>query len=128
LFAHRPSPLLAGPRGRLLMSPSPLFVVPCWRALPGLCTFVESAGGARTLLHDVICFFTTAIAKTRSNTRFGRSAGVVIPMILERYHLINESEADAIFECASEADAEALLSWYVKRAYFDYRKASKFLH
>jgi hypothetical protein len=51
-----------------------------------------------------------------------------IPMILEKYHLINEPEVDAIFECTSEADAERLLSGYVKRAYFDYRKAAKFLH
>jgi hypothetical protein len=50
-----------------------------------------------------------------------------VPLILEKYHLINEPEVDAIFECTSEADAEALLSGHVKRAYFDYRKA-KLLH
>jgi len=49
-----------------------------------------------------------------------------VPMILQDYHLIDESEFDAI--CQSEADAESLLSGYVKRAYFDYRKATKFLH
>ena len=51
-----------------------------------------------------------------------------MPITLEQYGLLSESEADAIFECASEADAEFLLSGYVKRAYFDYRKATKFLH
>jgi hypothetical protein len=43
------------------------------------------------------------------------------PITLEEYGLLSESEADAIFECASEADAESLLSGYVKQAYFDYR-------
>jgi hypothetical protein len=48
--------------------------------------------------------------------------------ILEDYGLLDESEADAICECTSNADAQSLLSGYVKQAYFDYRKASKFLH
>ena len=43
-----------------------------------------------------------------------------VPLILEEYGLLTESEFDAI--CKSEADAESLLSGYVKRAYFDYRK------
>jgi hypothetical protein len=51
-----------------------------------------------------------------------------VPLILEEYGLLNESEFDAITECTSDADAERLLSGYVKRAYFDYRKAAKFLH
>jgi hypothetical protein len=51
-----------------------------------------------------------------------------VPFILEEYGLLSESEFDAIGECTSEADAERLLSGYVKRAYFDYRKAAKFLH
>ena len=50
-----------------------------------------------------------------------------MPITLEEYGLLGESEFDAIGECTSEADAERLLSGYVKRAYFDYRKA-KFLH
>ena len=51
-----------------------------------------------------------------------------VPFILEKHGLLTESELDAIIECMSEADAERLLSGYVKRAYFDYRKAAKFLH
>jgi hypothetical protein len=51
-----------------------------------------------------------------------------MPLILEEYGLLDESEFDAICECTSEADAESLLGVYVKRAYFDYRKPSKFLH
>jgi hypothetical protein len=51
-----------------------------------------------------------------------------VPLILEQHGFLNESEFDAIIECTSEADAERLLSGYVKRAYFDYRKAAKFLH
>jgi hypothetical protein len=51
-----------------------------------------------------------------------------VPIILEEYGLISESEFNAILECTSDADAERLLNGYVKRAYFDYRKATKFLH
>jgi len=54
----------------------------------------------------------------------------VVPSILERYRLIDEPEADDICERMFEdnADAESVLSGYVKRAYFDYRRAAKFLH
>jgi hypothetical protein len=51
-----------------------------------------------------------------------------VPLILEEYGLLDDSEFDAICECTSEANAERVLSGYVKRAYFDYRKATKFLH
>jgi len=51
-----------------------------------------------------------------------------VPLIQEEYGLLNESEFGAIFECTSEANAEGLLIGYVKRAYFIYRKATKFLH
>jgi hypothetical protein len=34
----------------------------------------------------------------------------------------------AILERMTEANAERVLSGYVKRAYFDYRNATKFLH
>jgi hypothetical protein len=49
-------------------------------------------------------------------------------MILEHYGLIDESEFDAICECTSEDNAKHLMSGYVRRAYFDHRKANKFLH
>jgi len=51
-----------------------------------------------------------------------------VPMTLENYRLIDESEVDAIYARMSEANAETILSGYVKRAYFEYRKATKFLH
>ena len=51
-----------------------------------------------------------------------------VPFILEQYCLIDRSEADDIWERMSDANAERLLSGYVKRAYFVYRKANKFLH
>ena len=52
-----------------------------------------------------------------------------VPITLEEYGLLNESEFDAItINASSKVDAETLLSGYVKRAYFDYRKATKFLH
>ena len=50
-----------------------------------------------------------------------------VPITLEEYGLLNESEFDAITK-SSKGDAETLLSGYVKRAYFVYRKAAKFLH
>jgi len=49
-----------------------------------------------------------------------------IPGILEEHHLLDESEADAIYEM-SEADAESVLIEYVRRAYLNYRK-TQFLH
>jgi hypothetical protein len=49
-------------------------------------------------------------------------------MILEEYGLLDESECCAIWKCTSMADAERLLSGYVKRAFTDYRKSAKFLH
>jgi len=58
---------------------------------------------------------------------FGVWAEWQVPLILEGHDLLTESEFDAIIE-SSEADAETLLSGYVKRAYFDYRNAAKFLH
>jgi hypothetical protein len=51
-----------------------------------------------------------------------------VPLILEEYRLLDRSEADDIYERMTEANAERVLSGYVKRAYFDYRKAAKFLH
>jgi hypothetical protein len=54
-----------------------------------------------------------------------------VVMILEDYHLTDEAEADALYARMArmgEADAESVLIGYVKRAYFDYRKAAKFLH
>ena len=50
--------------------------------------------------------------------------------ILEDYRLIDESEADDIRERMFEdnADTESVLSGYVKRAYFEYRRAANFLH
>lgn len=48
--------------------------------------------------------------------------------ILEDYGLLQESEADAILERMTGANSETILSGYVRRAYFDYRKATKFLH
>ena len=49
-----------------------------------------------------------------------------VPIILAEHGLLNELEFDAILECMSDANAD--LSGYVKRAYFVYRKATKFLH
>ena len=51
-----------------------------------------------------------------------------VPIVLEHHHLIDESEADVIYARMSKDNAESILVGYVKRAYFDYRKATKFLH
>jgi hypothetical protein len=75
---------------------------------------------------------TTPLGKELHLDLFQAFMGVIhewdVPLILEEYGLIDQSEFDAIIECTSEADAESLLERYVKRAYFDYRKAAKFLH
>ena len=51
-----------------------------------------------------------------------------VPTILERYRLIDESEADVICTRMDKADAESVLRGYVKRAYIEYRNAYKVLH
>jgi hypothetical protein len=51
-----------------------------------------------------------------------------VPIILEDYRLIDESEVDVIYAGMDKGDAEAILIRYVKRAYFDYRNVTKFLH
>jgi hypothetical protein len=66
---------------------------------------------------------TTPLGKELDVDLFQAFMGVIwewdVPITLEHYGLLSESEFDAI--CESEADAETLLSGYVKRAYFDYR-------
>ena len=52
-----------------------------------------------------------------------------VPSILEDHHLIDEWEFDALYARMSRsADPEIVLVGYVRRAYLDYGKASKFLH
>jgi hypothetical protein len=51
-----------------------------------------------------------------------------VPMILEDHHLLDEGEADALYARMDKADAESVLIGCVKRAYFDYHKAAKYLH
>ena len=51
-----------------------------------------------------------------------------VPFILEQYSLIDGSEFEEICARMSKGNPESVLSGYVKRAYFDYRKAAKFLH
>jgi hypothetical protein len=62
------------------------------------------------------------------NVFLGMTEEWEVPIILEQYRLIDESEADAFYSMEKAADASAVLSGYVKRAYFVYRKANKFLH
>ena len=49
-------------------------------------------------------------------------------MILEHYGLVDESEFDVICARMDKDNAESILIGYVKRAYLDYRNATKFLH
>jgi hypothetical protein len=51
-----------------------------------------------------------------------------VPIILERYRLIDESEVDAIYERMANDNAESVLIGHVKRAYFRYRNATTFLN
>jgi hypothetical protein len=52
-----------------------------------------------------------------------------VPSILEHHRLIDDSELDDIYERMSiKGNPEAVVVGYVRRAYFDYRNATKFLH
>jgi hypothetical protein len=52
-----------------------------------------------------------------------------IPMILWDHRLIDRSLADSIWDrMETGIDPEALLRGYVKRAYFDHHKATKYLN
>jgi hypothetical protein len=52
-----------------------------------------------------------------------------VPSILEDHRLIDECEIDCIYErMSTKANPESILVGFVRRAYFDYRKATKFLH
>jgi hypothetical protein len=49
--------------------------------------------------------------------------------VLEDHCLIEESEGDSICErMFTKASPESVLEGYVRQAYFDYRKATKYLH
>ena len=49
--------------------------------------------------------------------------------ILERRCLVSQWEADDVYERMSrQSNPESVLLGYVRRAYFDYRSANKFLH
>jgi hypothetical protein len=52
-----------------------------------------------------------------------------IPIILEHYRLMDESLVEDIYaRMETGIETEALLRGYVKRAYFDYHKATKYLN
>jgi hypothetical protein len=52
-----------------------------------------------------------------------------VPCILEDRCLINETEADDVYErMEAKANPETVVIGYVRRAYLVYRKATKFLH
>jgi hypothetical protein len=64
---------------------------------------------------------------------FGVFIGLIdlwnVPIILQYRRLINESESGDIYEQMSrKVNPESILMEYVRRAYFDSRKASNFLH
>ena len=105
-----------------------------WLADPETCSAVNRKlieMGLLKQVHDdpIIAWRITPLGRELDVELFHVFLGVwhycEVPLILEEYGLLSESEFDAI--CESEADAESLLSGYVKRAYFDYRNG-KFLH
>jgi hypothetical protein len=52
-----------------------------------------------------------------------------VPWILEDHRLIDEWESDSIYARMSrKANPESVLVGYVRRAYLDYGKATKYLH
>ena len=106
-----------------------------WLADPETCSAVHrkllQMGLVEEVRDEPLTWRTTPLGKELNVDLFQVFLGlwyVDVPTILEEYGLLDESEFDAICECTSIADVESLLSGYVKRAYFDYRKAAKFLH
>jgi hypothetical protein len=59
---------------------------------------------------------------------FGTWCKWEVPGILERHGFISRSEERVLYKKIDKGDANSVLIGYVKRAYFEYRKASKFLH
>jgi hypothetical protein len=59
---------------------------------------------------------------------FGIWAESEMPNILESYGLISKSEERLLYKRIDKGDANSVLIGYVKRAYFEYRNAGKFLH
>ena len=51
-----------------------------------------------------------------------------VPGILQQYGFISRSEERVLYERIHKGDANSVLIGYVKRAYFKYRNAGKFLH
>ncbi len=51
-----------------------------------------------------------------------------MPGILQQYGFISRSEERVLYERINKGDANSVLIGYVKRAYFKYRNAGKFLH
>jgi len=52
-----------------------------------------------------------------------------VPWILEKHRLIEEWESDNMYARMSrKANPESVLVGYVRRAYFEYGKAAKYLH
>ena len=103
-----------------------------WLADPETCSAVNRKlieMGLLKQVHDdpIIAWRITPLGRELDVELFHVFLGVrhyyEVPLILEEYGLLSESEFYTI--CASDVDAETLLSGYVKRAYFDYRKAAK---
>ena len=92
---------------------------------------LKQMGLVEQVRDEPLTWRTTPLGKELNVDLFQVFLGVChvdVPIILDEYGLLDESEFDAICECTSMADVESLLSGYVRRAYFDYRKAPKFLH
>ena len=103
-----------------------------WLADPETCSAIWrkliQMGLLEQVRYEPTRWRTTPLGKELDLDLFLVFMGVIcewdVPITLEEYGLLTEPEFDAIIE-SSEADAETLLSGYVKRAYFDYRKAAK---
>ena len=103
-----------------------------WLADPETCSAVNRKlieMGLLKQVHDdpIIAWRITPLGRELDVELFHVFLGVwhycEVPLILEEYGLLSEAEFYTI--CASDADAESLLSGYVKRAYFDYRNGGR---
>jgi hypothetical protein len=108
---------------------------------PWLADWETNAAIHRKLLQMGLVEQVCAEPQTWRNSRLGKELDVdlfavfmghfdewEVPGILEEHHLLDESEVEAIYERMSQSNAESVLIGYVRRAYFDYRKATQFLH
>ena len=104
-----------------------------WLADPETCSAIWrkliQMGLVEQVRNESLAWQITPLGKELDVELFEVFMGIIyewdVPIILKEYGLLDESEFDSILESTSDDDAKSLLDGYVKRAYFDYRKARR---